>query len=62
VDPGRGKPPFALATPSRNVPQPAVSSQMVTGPSLTSATFMSAPKTPLATVTPCPATAAEKCS
>ena len=40
----------------------AVSSQIVTGPSFTRATFMSAPKVPLATRTPWLRTCAEKCS
>ena len=40
----------------------AVSSQIVTGPSFTSVTRISAPKTPVATATPCPSTCRAKCS
>lgn len=42
--------------------QPAVSSQIVTGPSFSRLTAMSAPKMPLATVIPWAASWAEKCS
>lgn len=48
--------------PSRGRGHASVSSQIVTGPSLTRATFMSAAKMPLAVATPWARRASEKCS
>lgn len=48
--------------PLRGRGHASVSSQIVTGPSLTRATFMSAAKMPLAVVTPWARRASEKCS